>query len=93
MLWANQDPDMCYMFETAGRQASVQENGLFVASAPEDEMQRIIEANPEVLKDWDPVLGDRMTKLCFIGRHMDRTALEQGLDECLVAWDPEHVRA
>lgn len=93
MLWANQDPDMCYVFETAGRQASVQENGLFVASAPEDEMQRIIEANPEVLKDWDPVLGDRMTKLCFIGRHMDRTALEQGLDECLVAWDPEHARA
>ena len=93
MLWANQDPDMCYVFETAGRQASVQENGLFVASAPEDEMQRIIEANPEVLKDWDPVLGDRMTKLCFIGRHMDRAALEQGLDECLVSWDPEVARA
>ena len=93
MLWANQDPDMCYVFETAGRQASVQENGLFVASAPEDEMQRIVEANPEVLKDWDPVLGDRMTKLCFIGRHMDRAALEQGLDECLVSWDPERARA
>ena len=93
MLWANQDPDMCYVFETAGRQANMQANGLFVASAPEDEMRRIVEANPEVLKDWDPVLGDRMTKLCFIGRHMDRAALERGLDECLVAWDPGRARA
>lgn len=93
MLWANQDPDMCYVFETAGRQANMQANGLFVASAPEDEMRRIVEANPEVLKDWDPVLGDRMTKLCFIGRHMDRAALERGLDECLVAWDSGRARA
>ena len=25
-----------------------------------------------------------MTKLVFIGRHMDREVLEKGLDECLV---------
>lgn len=87
MLWADQDPDMCYLFEQAGSQARLVENGLFAASAPEDELRRLLRESPELLDDWDPVLGDRMTKLCVIGRHMDREALERGLDACLVEWD------
>ena len=87
MLWASQDPDMCYLFEQAGRQMNLTENGMFVASAPEDEKQQIIAENPEVMDDWDPECGDRMTKICFIGRHMDRAALEAGLDACLVDWE------
>ncbi len=85
-LWAVQDPDMCYLFEQAGRQASLQENGLFVDSAPEDEKRKMLEENPELLADWDPVCGDRETKICIIGRHMDRAALEAGLDACLTEW-------
>ena len=86
MLWAAQDPDMCYVFEQAGRQFSLTENGLFVASAPRDEMEAMIAETPEILNDWDPVCGDRMTKLVFIGRHMDRAELERGLDGCLTEW-------
>lgn len=89
MFWCSQDPDMCYIFEQAGQQVSLTENGLFVASAPEDEKQKMIEESPELLEDWDPVTGDRMTKLCFIGRHMDKDALIAGLDACLVDWVPE----
>ncbi len=89
MLWASQDPDMCYIFEQAGRQVSLSEGGLFVASAPEDELEQIIKANPDVLNDWDPVLGDRMTRLCFIGKGMDQAELEKGLDATLVDWKPE----
>ena len=85
-LWAAQDPDMCYLFEQAGRQASLQENGLFVDSAPADEKAKMLEESPELLEDWDPVCGDRGTKICIIGRHMDRAALESGLDACLVEW-------
>ena len=87
IVWAIQDPDMCYLFEQVGTHVRMVENGLFVASAPEDEMKRILEANPDLLDDWDPELGDRMTKLVFIGRHMDAEALIAGLDECLVEWD------
>ncbi|OFK22367.1 GTP-binding protein [Olsenella sp. HMSC062G07] len=87
MLWAAQDPDMCYVFEKAGRQASLTEGGLFMASAPADELDALLQANPDVLKDWDPVLGDRMTRLCFIGRGMDHDALIKDLDGCLVAAD------
>lgn len=88
-LWAVQDPDMSYLFEQVGHQVRLVENGLFVASAPEDEMRALIENEPELLAEWDPVLGDRMTKLVVIGRHMDRAALEAGLDACLADWNPE----
>ncbi|MBQ6522012.1 MAG: GTP-binding protein, partial [Atopobiaceae bacterium] len=89
LLWAVQDPDMSYLFEQVGHQVRLIENGFFVASAPEEEMKRILEEEPELLRDWDPVLGDRMTKLVIIGRHMDRDALEAGLDACLAPWNPE----
>ena len=89
LLWAVQDPDMSYLFEQVGHQVRLVENGFFVASAPEEEMKRILEEEPELLRDWDPVLGDRMTKLVIIGRHMDRDALEAGLDACLAPWNPE----
>jgi len=89
LLWAAQDPDMSFLFEQVGHQVRLVENGLFVASAPEDEMRAILAQEPELLKDWDPVLGDRMNKLVIIGRHMDRAALEAGLDACLAPWNPE----
>ncbi len=86
MLWIGQDPDMCYVFEQAGKQVSVTENGLFVDSAPEDEKKQIIDANSELLDDWDPLTGDRVTRLCFIGRHMDKDAIVDGLDACVTEW-------
>ena len=89
MLWIDQDPDMCYVFEQAGRQVSVTENGLFVDSAPEDEKKKIIDDNPEVLDDWDPVTGDRVTRICIIGRQMDKDAIVKGLDACVTEWIPD----
>ncbi len=86
MVWLNQDPDMCYVLEQAGHQLHISENGLFVGSAPDGERERIIADNPEIMNDWDPVCGDRMTKLCIIGRHMNRAAVEAGFDSCLVDW-------
>ncbi len=88
-LWANQDPDMCYMFEQAGQQTTLTEQGKFIASAPDGVREKLIRENPEVLDDWDDVTGDRETKICFIGQHMDKDALVAGLDRCLTDWDPE----
>ena len=51
--------------------------------APEAEKKKIIEANPEIMDEWDDEVGDRMTKLVFIGRHLDKDALIAGLDACL----------
>ncbi len=86
LVWIADDPNMAYVFEQAGKQVHMQENGWFIATAPEDEFKRIVAANPEVMDDWDEECGDRMTKLVFIGRHMDKDALIKGLDDCLVPW-------
>ena len=89
LAWFCDDPNMAYIFEQAGHQVHLQENGLFVASAPEEEFKRIVADNPEIMDDWDDVYGDRMTKIVFIGRHMNREAIEAGLDGCLVDWTPD----
>lgn len=88
-LWAAQDPDMCFMFEQAGRQTTLTEQGKFIASAPDDVREQLIRENPEVMDDWDEATGDRETKICFIGRHMDKDALVIGLDQCLGEWVPD----
>ena len=85
-LWQNANPDMCYIFEQAGHQMRLMENGLFVDSAPEDEKQQIIADNPELRDYWDDEVGDRETRLCIIGRHMDKDAVVAALDACLTDW-------
>ena len=42
-----------------------------------------METEPGLARDWDPVYGDRMVKLVFIGRDIDRAAIEAALDRCL----------
>ena len=89
MLWAAINPDMCDLFEQAGKQMSLSPNGYFVASAPAEERSQILLENPKMLDDWDPVCGDRMTKLCVIGRNMNRASIEASLDSCLTDWEPQ----
>ena len=86
-IWIQQDPDMSYVFEQAGKQVQMYENSLFSAAFPEKEQEQLLREQPELLKDWDPVCGDHMIRLCFIGRHMDRKAIEEGLDACLTEWN------
>ena len=86
-LWQNGNPDMCYMFEQAGRQMRLMEQGLFIDSAPEDEKKQLLAENPEVAAIWDDEVGDRGTRLCIIGRHMDKDAVIAALDACLTTWE------
>ena len=89
LMWVNNDPDMCYVFEQAGQQFTLTENGQWAALMPKDELKRNMEEVPELRRDWDSKVGDRMVRLCVIGRHMDREAVERGLDACLTTWEGE----
>lgn len=91
IAWFADDPNMAYVFEQAGHQIHLQENGLFVDSAPEGERERILADNPEILEQWDPEVGDRMTKLVIIGRHMKQDEVENGFDSCLVDWKRDEL--
>jgi len=50
---------------------------------PKQIQKDIFKKNPEVIKEWDPILGDRMIKLVFIGKGMDRAQIEAELDSLL----------
>ena len=84
VCYFGQNPDMSYLFETAGRQVKLTEAGQWYATAPADELDQILANEPGLRRDWDDEYGDRMQKLVFIGREMDRADIETLLDACLM---------
>lgn len=83
ILYFKHNPDMSYLFEQAGVQKKLTEAGYWYATAPEEELRQLMRDEPGLARDWDDKYGDRMVKLVFIGRNMDREAITAALDECL----------
>lgn len=85
VCYFSDDTDMSYLFEQAGVQKKLTEAGQWYATAPEDELQRMLATEPGLARDWDEKYGDRMQKIVFIGRGMDREAIVKALDSCLAS--------
>lgn len=83
LMWFADESDMAWVFETSGRQIQAGYSGQWIASAPEKERKQLLEENPEIAKEWDPKVGDRMIKLCIIGQNLDKKAISAELDACL----------
>jgi G3E family GTPase len=77
------EPDQCYLFEQAGRQKIIKDAGLWYATMDEYELQLQMERDPQLRRDWDPVYGDRMQKIVFIGQHLDKEEINRLMDGCL----------
>ena len=71
------------MFQQAGRQKKLTEAGYWFATAPAEELEQLMRDEPGLARDWDETYGDRMVKLVFIGRNMDREAISEALDKCM----------
>ena len=84
MCYFEEEYDMCYLFEQAGKQFNLKQAGTFYATMPQEELMQMMARDPMLQRDWDEQYGDRMQKLVFIGQHLDRHAIEHALDECLV---------
>ena len=84
MCYFNDEYDMCYLFEQAGKQFNLKQAGTFYATMPKEELMQMMARDPMLQRDWDEQYGDRMQKLVFIGQHLNRHAIEEALDECLV---------
>ena len=80
LVWFKEDYNMSYLFEQAGKQVKTSESGFWLASAPKDELDQMIAQDPTILKDWDDEVGDRMIKLVFIGKNMDKEEIFKQLD-------------
>ena len=83
VCYFNDNRDMSYLFEQAGVQKKLTEAGLWFATAPKEEFDKLVEQEPGILRDWDETYGDRMEKIVFIGQKMDKEQIIKDLDECL----------
>ena len=83
LCYFSHDTDMCFLFEQAGSQKTVRDAGQWYATMPEDELTEMMRRDPKLRADWDPVYGDRMNKIVFIGQHLDTEELESLMDSCL----------
>ena len=83
ICWFKDQPDMCYLFEQAGRQIGMKNAGQWYATMPEDELKPLLEREEGLRKDWDEKYGDRMQKIVFIGQNMDKKTIKEQLDMCL----------
>lgn len=84
MVYFEEEYDMCYVFEQAGRQINMKQAGQWFATMPKEEIMQMLAHDPHLQQDWDEQYGDRMQKLVFIGQNMNREEIEAELDKCLV---------
>ncbi len=81
LTYFKDDKDMSYMFEQAGTLKDLTEAGPWLATAELEFQEQVLEQNPDLKKDWDEFYGDRMVKLVFIGKGMDKEKIIKELDQ------------
>lgn len=83
IVWFSDDYQMSYLFEQAGKQKTICEAGEWIATFPEEEVKELRRLNADLEKDWDEKVGDRMVKLVFIGKNMNKQEIIEALDYCI----------
>ena len=81
VIWFSDENDMAYVLETSGRQMLCGAYGRWVATAPEREKKQLLKENPQLRADWDEKVGDRMIRLCIIGRNLDKKEIAKTFDD------------
>lgn len=83
LVWFSDEPDMSYIFEQAGKQVNLSDGGEWFATMSDAEIAELLANNPDIKKDWDEKYGDRMVKLVFIGKDMDKHKIIETLNNCI----------
>ena len=83
LMWFGDEYDTAYVFETSGRQLLCGPYGQWIAAAPAATRRQILAENPQLREDWDEQVGDRMIRLCIIGKNLDKKAIAAKLDVLL----------
>jgi len=83
-FWLATRPDFLGELAKAGHQTEVSRMGRWWAAVPKDRWPDDGSFEQFVLKNWDPVWGDRRQELVFIGIGMDEQRIRAALDACLL---------
>ena len=82
IAWFSNDNDNMYIFEQAGPQFNTYRADYWIDALDDENKKLFIQENPDIKKDWDDKVGDRMVKLVFIGQKMDKELITKMLDTC-----------
>lgn len=81
ILYFSQNTGMCYIYESAGKQKSLYEQGKWYSDGLTPvQLKKMLETNKEFAHDWDSVYRDRLIKLVFIGQNLDEASIRKELD-------------
>ncbi|MBO8164722.1 MAG: GTP-binding protein [Brevibacillus sp.] len=83
-LWLATRNNIAISISQAGPSIQIGAAGYWVASLPEAEQLAIRAEDPVWAESWDPVFGDRVNEIVFIGVEMDPEKLIRSLDACLL---------
>ena len=83
VVYFTDELNMAYMFESAGNSKSLVPTGPWISDLSKEEQQAILIANPDIKDDWDPEYGDKMIKIVFIGKDMNKKEIVNNLDSFL----------
>ena len=83
VVYFTDEMDTAYMVESAGNSKNLVSTGPWVSAMPEEEQQMIFISNPDIQESWDEEYQDRMNKIVFIGKNMDKEAIIAKLDSFL----------
>jgi G3E family GTPase len=83
-MWVAVEQDWAASFSQAGPSIQFGPAGAWLAAFPPEEREEILRSHPEAMLAWDERWGDRLNEFVMIGIAMDREAIEQSLDACLL---------
>ncbi|MDG4656255.1 GTP-binding protein [Ectobacillus antri] len=83
-FWVATRNDMTGLISQAGSSITIQGAGEWVATYSPEEQKQTLADDPDILKRWDDVYGDRMTELVLIGIDMNKQEIQDALDACVL---------
>jgi G3E family GTPase len=84
IMWLATRHSLGQSLSQAGPSISFGPSGYWVAALPEADRKAHLQEDLELASSWDETYGDRINKVVFIGIDMDRQAIFNSLDSCLL---------
>ena len=87
-VWFAENPNDAFILEQAGRQVTIQPDGIWLACATEQDREEAFAQYPDLKDDWDDVYGDRVNRLVIIGQDLEKEEMTRELNSALSDKDP-----
>lgn len=84
LFWVAARPDFIGVWSQAGLVVSLECGGRWYAASPKAEWPTDPDDLETLQRDWDQTYGDRGNELVFIGQNLDKEAVMQMIEKCLV---------